>query len=125
GVGEGWGGGMRVGERLAIVPWAYPERRVLLHFFRCRLVAGQITPRERQPYRWVTLAQLATLPTPPADAELIARLTAAWTARTTPTSAAPAKTRLRDRSRGSAGGARSTRPSRAPRADFPRGRPAT
>ena len=68
---------VRVGERLAIVPWAYPARHVLLHFFQCRVVGGQITPREGQAYRWVTRAELAALPMPPADAELIGRLTAA------------------------------------------------
>jgi len=64
----------RVGARLALVPWTYPERRVLLHFFRCRIASDPITPREGQPYRWVTRAELAALPTPPADAELIASL---------------------------------------------------
>jgi mutator protein MutT/uracil-DNA glycosylase family 4 len=66
---------VRVGARLAIVPWAYPDRRVLLHFYRCRLVAGRITSLERQPYRWVTPAELAALPMPPADATLVSRLT--------------------------------------------------
>jgi 8-oxo-dGTP diphosphatase len=115
---------IRVGERLALVPWAYPNRRVLLHFFRCQLVGERITPRERQPYQWVTPAQLATLPTPPADAELIARLTAVPTARSSPAPAAPLRPSLRERSRGPGGGARSTSPSRAPRADYPRGQPA-
>jgi len=67
----------QVGARLALVPWTYPQRRVLLHFFRCRIASGRITPREGQPYRWVTRAELAVLPTPPADAELIARLAGA------------------------------------------------
>jgi 8-oxo-dGTP diphosphatase len=73
---EELGSRARVGERLAIVPWSYPERRVLLHFFRCRLVGTRITPREAQPYRWVTPAELSALPMPPADAELVARLAA-------------------------------------------------
>jgi 8-oxo-dGTP diphosphatase len=67
---------VRVGERLAIVPWAYPERRVLLHFFRCR-IEGPITAREGQATRWVTPRELAALPMPPADAELVARLASA------------------------------------------------
>jgi 8-oxo-dGTP diphosphatase len=67
----------RVGDRFAIVPWAYPKRRVLLHFFRCRIARGRITPRESQPYRWVTPEELATLPMPPADAEVVARLVGA------------------------------------------------
>ncbi len=96
---------IRVGERLAIVPWAYPDRRVLLHFFRCRLADDRITPRESQPYRWVTPAELAALPMPPADATVVARLT--------------------ERSGGSGAGARSRRPSRALRAGSLRGSRAT
>ena len=65
----------------------------------------RITPRERQPYRWVTPAELAALPMPPADATVVARLT--------------------ERSGGSGGGARSRRPSRAPRAGSLRGSRAT
>jgi mutator protein MutT/uracil-DNA glycosylase family 4 len=63
-----------VGDRLAVVPWTYPERRVLLHFFRCTLGATRIHPRERQPCRWVTPAELRRLAMPPADAELVSWL---------------------------------------------------
>jgi 8-oxo-dGTP diphosphatase len=112
---------IRVGQRLALVPWAYPERRVLLHFFRCLLVGGRITPREGQPYRWVTRAELAALPTPPADAELIARLAGSRAPRPAPV----AEKTVRGRSRGSGGGARSRFPSRAPRAGSLPGWPAT
>jgi 8-oxo-dGTP diphosphatase len=65
---------IRVGERLALVPWAYPDRCVLLHFYRCRLASARITSRESQPYRWVTRRELAALPMPPADATLVAAL---------------------------------------------------
>ena len=34
---EELGARARVGARIAVVPWAYPERRVLLHFFRCQI----------------------------------------------------------------------------------------
>lgn len=64
----------RIGERLDVVPWAYPERRVVLHFFRCRLRPGDVRPREGQPARWVTPAGLARLPMPPADLALVERL---------------------------------------------------
>lgn len=128
----------RVGERLAVVPWAYPdlqpspvgrrpsERRVLLHFFQCRLAGGRIMPRESQPYRWVTPAELATLPMPPADAEIVARLVApapAGDGRGGPPDwrgqrrASP----VRGRSAGPGDDARSRRPSRARRAGFPPG----
>jgi 8-oxo-dGTP diphosphatase len=65
---------VRVGPRLALVPWTYPDRRVLLHFFGCR-AGGRISPREGQACRWVTPSELATLPMPPADATLVATLT--------------------------------------------------
>ena len=65
----------RAGERLeAVIPWAYPERRVVLHFFECTIGRPAVTPREGQPARWVTRAELARLPFPPADATLIATL---------------------------------------------------
>ncbi len=71
---EELGARVRVGPRLAIVPWSYPERRVLLHFFRSRLLSRRIDSREGQPHRWVTAAELRSLPMPPADATVVARL---------------------------------------------------
>ena len=104
---------IRVGERLALVPWTYPDRRVLLHFFRCRLGRGRIEPREGQPYRWVTPAELRALPMPPADAEVVPRLVAAERPRP--------RRAVRGRSGESGGGARSRRPSRRPPAGSPPG----
>jgi 8-oxo-dGTP diphosphatase len=66
----------RVGARLAVVPWAYPDRRVVLHFFRGDIGRQAVHPREGQAVRWVTVAGLARLRLPPADAELVARLRA-------------------------------------------------
>ncbi len=54
------------------VSHTYPERSVELHFFRCSL-GGPPRPQLGQEVRWVPRADLATLPFPPADAELIAR----------------------------------------------------
>ena len=48
----------------------YPERRVELHFLRCRL-DGEPRPLLGQEIRWVPRAELASLEFPPADAELI------------------------------------------------------
>ncbi len=53
---------------------AYSDRHVALHFFRCTL-KGEPRPLLGQEMRWVPRAELAGLPFPPADAELIARLT--------------------------------------------------
>lgn len=52
----------------------YADRRVILHFMRCRIV-GEPRPQQGQQMRWVSRAELATLPFPPADETLIERLT--------------------------------------------------
>ena len=65
----------RVGEELLVVSHAYPERTVELHFFRCEL-AGAPAPQQGQEMRWVTRRELGSLTFPPADEQLIERLTA-------------------------------------------------
>jgi mutator protein MutT len=57
------------------VSHAYPERTVELHFYRCTFV-GEPTGLIGQEVRWVARAELATLPFPDADLDLIARLAA-------------------------------------------------
>jgi len=52
---------------------AYADRDVELHFFRCEL-RGEPRACLGQEIRWVARGDLPTLPFPPADAELIARL---------------------------------------------------
>lgn len=64
-----------VGEKVFEVAHAYPDRTVELHFYACR-VSGTPTPLLGQEMRWVSRRELATLEFPPADAELIRRLTA-------------------------------------------------
>jgi 8-oxo-dGTP diphosphatase len=73
-LGEELGVEPRVGDRLDVVAWPYPERRVVLHFFRCTIGNQTVEAREAQPIRWVTPRQLRTLPVPPADARLVERL---------------------------------------------------
>lgn len=53
----------------------YPERTVELHFYRCTFV-GEPRGMIGQEVRWVARADLAMLPFPAADAELVARLAA-------------------------------------------------
>jgi 8-oxo-dGTP diphosphatase len=53
---------------------AYPERRVTLFFYRCAL-RGTPRPLLGQEMQWVPRTQLPTLRFPPADEELIRRLT--------------------------------------------------
>ena len=63
-----------VGERVETVRWAYPERTVVIHFYRCRLESGTIEPRESQTMAWVAAERLGEFEFPPADRELIARI---------------------------------------------------
>jgi len=63
-----------VGEKVETVRWEYPERTVVIHFYRCRLESGTIEPLESQAMDWVAVERLRELDFPPADRELIARL---------------------------------------------------
>ena len=54
----------------------YPDRAITLFFYRCSL-RGEPRPLIGQEMRWVPRVELASLGFPPADAELITRLTAA------------------------------------------------
>jgi 8-oxo-dGTP diphosphatase len=62
-----------VGELVHTVTHAYPEKTVELHFYQC-VFAGEPKPMMGQGMRWVTRAELASLPFPEADRDLIARL---------------------------------------------------
>ena len=63
-----------VGEEMLATEHAYPERVVVLHFFRCGL-KSEPRPVMGQLMQWVTRDELATLRLPPADDELVRRLT--------------------------------------------------
>lgn len=63
-----------IGAELLTTTHRYPERSVELHFLRCDL-RGEPTPQQGQEMRWVPRADLQRLTFPPADMELIARLT--------------------------------------------------
>jgi 8-oxo-dGTP diphosphatase len=74
---EELGASFDVGEKVDTIPWEYPDRTVVLHFYRCRLASGTIEPRELQAMAWVAPQDLRRYDFPPADRELIARLGAA------------------------------------------------
>lgn len=63
-----------IGAEILATTHEYPDRRVELHFIACRLISAP-RPQQGQAMRWVARADLATLPFPAADAELIQRLT--------------------------------------------------
>ncbi len=45
--------------------------RILLLFYAARILDGEPKGKEGQPVAWVPVAELASYPTPPADAELV------------------------------------------------------
>ena len=63
-----------VGDVLLTTTHDYPERRVELHFVRCRL-EGEPAPQLGQEMRWTPREELNALEFPAADAELIRVLT--------------------------------------------------
>ena len=58
------------------IRWEYPDRTVVLHFYRCRLQSGTIEPQESQAMAWVAPEELVRYDFPPADRALIAQLAA-------------------------------------------------
>jgi 8-oxo-dGTP diphosphatase len=64
----------RVGAEVFATTHAYPDRSVELHFFACELL-GVPAPQMGQEMQWVRRRDLAALELPPADAQLIRKLT--------------------------------------------------
>ena len=67
---------IRVTEQVLTVKHQYPSKSVLLHFFNCTIVSGEPQPIEVADLKWVEPADLRQYPFPPADADLIATLSA-------------------------------------------------
>lgn len=59
---------------LCVVNHEYPERRVELHFFRCRIEEGEAQPVACSELRWVTPGELSDFHFVPADHVLIEQL---------------------------------------------------
>ena len=64
---------VHVGELVHTVTHAYPEKTVELFFYRCT-ISGEPKPMIGQQLRWVPKRELATLPFPDADRDLIRQL---------------------------------------------------
>jgi 8-oxo-dGTP diphosphatase len=63
-----------VGREVFSITHSYPDRVVELHFFECRLTGSPVAALGQE-MRWVSREELRSLPFPPADEELIRRLT--------------------------------------------------
>ena len=61
-------------EILEVVFHRYPEKSVLLLFYRCDLLEGEPEPIECDEVRWVALADLPALDWAPADIPFVRRL---------------------------------------------------
>jgi mutator protein MutT len=62
-----------VGEMVHTVVHSYTEKTVELFFYRCDL-AGEPKPMMGQDMKWVARSELASLPFPDADRDLISQL---------------------------------------------------
>jgi len=62
-----------VGDLMHSVTHTYPDKTVELHFYRCRF-SGEPKPMMGQEMRWAPRTELASLPFPEADRDLIALL---------------------------------------------------
>ena len=52
----------------------YPEKDVLLLFYRCRLVAGEVQHRQVADHAWVAPSELDEFTLPPGDARIVQRI---------------------------------------------------
>ena len=62
---------VEVGDKLDPVIYAYEDREVILHFFRCRIITGTPRPQEGQACCWVAPSEFSNYRFPPADATLL------------------------------------------------------
>ena len=73
---EELGVGIVVGELIMRTFHRYPDRAVMLHFYRASLTDGQPRPIGCAAIRWVTGEELGKLPMPEADRALVETLRA-------------------------------------------------
>ena len=71
---EELGATFAVGERVETVAWDYPEKRVVLHFYRCRHTGGTVVAQAVAALLWVAPERLHEYEFPPPDQRLLARL---------------------------------------------------
>jgi mutator protein MutT len=63
-----------VGPEFFSIEHDYPTKSVRLHFFDCSILEGEPQPLDVADIRWVTPGELKDFEFPPADAELIRKL---------------------------------------------------
>jgi 8-oxo-dGTP diphosphatase len=63
-----------VGEIIDVTHHRYPEKEVLLLFYRCGLRAGEVRNLQVSEHAWVTPEELDRYPLPPADVGVVAKI---------------------------------------------------
>ena len=71
---EELGAQIRVDDEFFTIDHDYPTKSVRLHFFNCTILEGDVQPLDVADLRWVMPRELRTFEFPPADAELISKL---------------------------------------------------
>lgn len=61
---------------LEVTHYRYPEKEVLLLFYRCELRSGQVQHLQVADHAWVAPADLGAYPLPPADERVVSRIQA-------------------------------------------------
>ncbi len=59
---------------LTTVEWDYPDFHLTMHCYWCHVESGELTLKEHEAARWLTLNQLDTVDWLPADREVVAKL---------------------------------------------------
>jgi mutator protein MutT len=67
-----------VGDLVESIEHTYPEKKVLLKFFRCDWLSGEPQAIGCPAFRWITCADIDKYEFPPADARLLKKLPALW-----------------------------------------------
>jgi 8-oxo-dGTP diphosphatase len=67
---------VEVGEILNVAHHRYPDKDVLLLFYRCLLRAGEVRHLQVADHAWVKPSDLDRYPLPPADEPVVARIRA-------------------------------------------------
>jgi 8-oxo-dGTP diphosphatase len=67
---------VEVAELLEVTHHRYPEKEVLLLFYRCELRAGEVRHLQVADHAWVAPQHLADYPLPPADEGVVSRIRA-------------------------------------------------
>jgi mutator protein MutT len=65
-----------IAEILEVTHHRYPEKEVLLLFYRCELRSGQVQHLQVADHAWVASADLGDYPLPPADEAVVSRIQA-------------------------------------------------